>query len=149
MKEFHDKNKIIKALENFEKDMQLKPQVYKKQKKQIISVIQKVENITENKRNKLKTTLALILLFLVMTSPLYSTTAANFIEMIVPIKFSNDNQSRLDANIIKIVKQSGYNYDSVSLSTNPFTVEIVLLSSNTSLHQKKTVLMPKIKELLK
>lgn len=146
MKKSNDTNKLAQLFEHFDKSMQLKPQAQKQQKNRIITAVQNVNPMKP--KNKLKISLVLIALFLIVSSPLYSTTAASLIEKIVPIKISNDKKSRLDVNIIKRIEQSGYDYDSVSITPNPFTVDIVLIPSNTSINEKKEVLMPEIREFL-
>lgn len=144
MKKSNDINKLNTNLEHFE--LQLKPKVREQQKGKIISAIKKRKPI--KKKNKFKISLVVSILLLIITSPLYSSTAAKFVEKIIPININNDKQSRIDINIIKLIKQSGYDYESVNISPNPFTLGIVLTPSEINLEEKKEVLLPKIHEFL-
>ncbi|MGE7921217.1 hypothetical protein ACQKM9_20095 [Viridibacillus sp. NPDC093762] len=146
MKEFNDK-RLNDSLESLEKNMQLKQKYHEQQKKRVLSAVQ--DNIVPpQQKNKLLVSLVTIILLIFVTSPLYSTTAANFIEKLIPIKISNDSTIRIDNQTIDLVEQSGYEYQSISTSPNPFKLEIVLMPNTTSLSDMKANLMPKIEALM-
>lgn len=147
MKESKSTEQLDKRLESFDNSLQLHSENIEEQKKRMISAVQN----DEPRKQSFKLVLSYILIgcIIVSTLPLYSSTATDFMQKLLPMNISNDQNSYIDRKISKLLEVEKIDFQNVGISTNPFTINIGLMSNGKRFDEQKSILIPKIKKLLK
>lgn len=147
MKEFKESKQLDKLLESFDNSLQLHSETFQQQKSRMITAI---ENHPTSRKGNLKLVISSILIVcsIIFTLPIYSSTAADFMQKLLPFHISNDQNSYIDKKIIKLLEAEKIDFQNAGIGTNPFTINIGLMSNGKTFDEQKSVLIPKIRELL-
>lgn len=149
MKQSFD-DELNNSLGKLNQNLRMKPEYHEQLRERIMleskTVIKKKPS---NKKTFLSVAVALLLLL--GSSPLYSTTMASLAGKILPLQILVGNSSAADSlhsKIMEILEQSGYEASSVGTRPNPYTIEIVLMKGEDSLVSMKKVLVPQLEQVL-
>ena len=149
MKQSFD-DELNTSFDKLNQNLRMKP-AYHEQLRERIMLESKMAIKKKPSNKRIYLSVAVALLLLLASSPLYSTTMASLATKILPLQIPAGNSSAVDSlhsKIMEILEQSGYEASSVGTRPNPYTIEIVLMKGEDSLVAMKKVLVPQLEQVL-
>lgn len=137
-------------------DLEQELKMTDKSKRLLRNKILQNTHISKKRNLKMYTLVATTVCFLILImSPFYSTTMASLVSKIIPISItpsfsSNQENSNLTFQLVKLVEGEGYTVSSVGITPSPYTIEISLILKDSILKLKQATdeLEPKINNYL-
>jgi len=149
MKQSFD-DELNNSFDKLNQNLRMKPENHEQLRERIM--LESKTAIKQKPSNKkIYLSVAVALLLLLGSSPLYSTTMASLAAKILPLQIQTGNSSAvesLQSKMMEILEKSGYEASSIGTSPNPYTIEIVLMKGEDSLVSMKKVLVPQLEQVL-